>query len=176
MKIMGNPKYLLVILSVLVCIIVGLLLGQKLASERVPVQAQINTPEANMLVQGLAQEGWVFTPVDPNNPKDSGVTQTFISEEAATAQANKISPSFQKSPDLTGITAHLGKLNNARLQESAQRGENVDPAFLKPRLVWIVTYNGVKTPIQGTEGTSNEMNVVIDATNGEYLMEFIWTR
>ncbi len=173
-------QLVLILIAVLGILFIGFASVRKLDNLIPSEQRQYITPDNSILAQSMAQEGWQFIGVDPNHPKISGVTQSFLSEEKATDLVNSLYPDLQKSPDLKGITAHLGILQNKRLQESAKRGEKVDPTFLKPRLVWIVTYAGIKMPSAGPKGAdltmSTEMNIVINAATGDYMMDFVWTR
>jgi hypothetical protein len=163
-------------------IIVGLgwLLGQAYVHNLMLADAQSRLPDGNILKQGLAKENWTFEPVDPAKLNASGMPQPILSREQAIDMANKQVPDLQNSKGLIGITANLGRLSNPLLQANAQAGEKVDPTFLHPRLVWIVTYAGVASQSAGgpnnPQATSNEFDVVLDATTGEQLMSFVWRR
>jgi len=167
-------------LGVLLCVGLVLFLAWKFAVNVLPSSSQPNPANTKAFAQGLASEGWIFTPVDPNNPHPAGVTQTVLPRDRAIAVVNSDYKNLQKSPDLKGIVAYLGKMSDVRLQEASQTGVTVDPTFLKPRLVWIVSYQGIKEQSSGPPGSivrvSNELDVVIDAVTGERLMDFVWTR
>ncbi len=159
---------------------IGWLLGHAYANKLTPARAQSNLPDGNVLAQGLAKENWKFEPLDPTQLPASGITQTVLSRDQAIDLANKQYPDLQNTKGLIGITANLGQLSNPLLQSHAQAGEKVDPTFLNPRLVWIVTYGGVNSQSaggpNGPQATSNEFDVVLDAITGDQLMSFVWTR
>ena len=159
---------------------VGWLLGHDYADKMILARAQANLPDGKILQQDLAKENWTFAPIDPTKLQAYGITQPILTREQAIEMAYKQAPSLQKAKSISGITANLGKLSNSDLQASAQVGEKVDPAFLNPRLVWIVTFAGLDSQSAGPPGfalaTSNEFDVVIDAITGEQLMSFVWTR
>ena len=171
-----QKKTVLILIGVLVILAgIGWFLGHAYANKLTPALAQSNLPDGNVLKQDLAKENWTFEPVDP-----ATITQTIISRDQAIDAANKQFPNLQYTKSLIGITANLGRLGNLLLRSSAQAGEKVDPTFLNPRLVWIVTYVGVYSQSVGSpngpHATSNEFDVVLDATTGEQLMTFVWTR
>ena len=159
---------------------IGWLLGRACVSKLIPAYAQSRLPDGNVLKLGLAKENWTFEPVDPAKLNASGITQPILSRDQAIDIANKQYPDLQNSKGLIGINANLGRLSNPLLQSNAQAGEKVDPTFLNPRLVWIVTYSGVYSQSAGgpndPQATSNEFDVVFDATTGGQLMSFVWTR
>jgi hypothetical protein len=176
-----QKKTALILISVFGIIFgIGWLLGHAYSSKIIPAHAQSNLPDGNILKQDLAKENWTFEPVDPSNLNASGITQTILTSDKVIGIANSQFPDLQGTKSLIGITANLGKLSNQQLQSSAQAGEKVDPTFLNPRLVWIVTYVGVNSQSVGSpngpHATSNEFDVVLDATTGEQLMTFVWTR
>jgi len=176
-----QKKTALILISVFGIIFgIGWLLGHAYTSKLITAYAQSQLPDGNVLKQGLAKENWTFEPVDPAKLNASGITQTILSRDQAIDIANKQYPDLQNTKGLIGITANLGRLSNPRLQSNAQAGEKVDPTFLNPRLVWIVTYGGVYSQSAGgpnsPQATSNEFDVVLDATTGEQLMAFVWTR
>lgn len=171
-----QKKTVLILISVLGILVgIGWLLGHAYANKLTPALAQSNLPDGNVLKQDLAKENWIFEPVDP-----AKITQTILSKDQAIDIANKQFPNLQDAKGLIGITANLGQLSNPLLQSSAKAGEKVDPAFLNPRLVWIVTYVGVSSQSVGSpngpQATSNEFDIVVEATTGEQLMTFVWTR
>jgi hypothetical protein len=171
---------IILIFVVVVCVGIGLFLSWKFAEKIVPVPPQTNPTDKIAFAQDLAGEGWIFTPVNPKDPSASGITQIVITKDRAVAAANSSDNNIQKSPDLTGIATYLGLMSNSGLQAAAQAGVNVDPTFLKPRLVWIVSYKGIRQQSSGPPGSevhfSNELDIVIDAVTGERLLEFVWTR
>ena len=174
-------KTVLILISVLGILFgIGGILGHAYASKLTPAHAQSNLPDGNVLKQGLAKENWTFEPLDPAKLNASGITQAILTRDQAIATANKQYPDLQNTKGLIGITANLGQLSNPLLRSTAQAGEKVDPTFLNPRLVWIVTYGGVNSQSAGgpnsPHATSNEFDVVLDATTGEQLMAFVWTR
>jgi peptidase YpeB-like protein len=176
-----QKKTALILISVLGILFgIGWLLGHAYANKLTPALAQSNLPDGNVLKQDLAKENWTFEPLDPAKLNASGITQTVLTRDQAIAIANNQFPNLQETKSLIGITANLGKLSNSLLRSSAQAGEKVDPTFLNPRLVWIVTYVGVNSQSVGSpngpQATSNEFDVVVDATTGEQLMTFVWTR
>ena len=158
----------------------GWLLGQAYVGKLIPANAKSRLPDGNGLKQGLAKENWTFEPLDPAKLNATGMPQPILSREQAIDMANKQVPDLQNSKGLIGITSNLGRLSNPILQANAQAGEKVDPTFLSPRLVWIVTYSGVASQSAGgpnnPQATSNEFDVVLDATTGEQLMSFVWRR
>ena len=168
------------ILGILVCVGLLFFFAWVFAEKVVPNTIQPNPPETKIFALGLANEGWSFTPVDPVHPQSSGIFQAFLSRDRAINAANNYEPYLQKSPDLTGIVAYLGMFSDAGLKASAQAGEKVDPTFLNPRLVWIVSYQGIQEqssgPPESEHRFSNELNVVVDAFSGKILLEFVWTR
>jgi hypothetical protein len=171
---------LILVLGVLVCVVIVLFFSWKFAEIVVPSTSQPNPPDTNIFAQDLATNGWIFIPVDPKDPRSAGITQIFLTKDGAIAAANNNYPYLQKSPDLKNIVAYLGLFSDPGLQEAAQQGEKVDPTFLKPRLVWIISFKGIKEQSSGPPGSehriSNELDVVIDAVTGERLMDFVWTR
>jgi hypothetical protein len=171
---------IIVVLSVAVCVVIGLFLIWKVAENIAPTAAQPNPPDIGVFAKDLATEGWVFTPVDPKNPNSSGITQKVITKDRAISDANSNYKDIQKSPGLTAIVAYLGLMSNSGLQAADRAGIKVDPTFLKPHLVWIVSYKGIQEQSSGPPGSpihfSNELEVVIDAETGEHLMDFVWTR
>jgi len=178
MRVNHPSRFIFVVVGFLLTIAVGFIVGRAIAGTSTPAQAQPNPPDSSILTQDLAQEGWLFNPVSTGSSPQPGVA--LLTKDQAIAKANNIFPDFQKSPDLTGISANIGELSNSRMQQSAQRGEKVNNTFLKPKLVWIVSYEGIKMPSAGPAGSnismSTEMNVVIDAVSGDYLMDYVWTR
>jgi len=171
-----QKKTVLIWISVLVILSgIGWFLGHAYVNQLTPALAQSNLPDGNVLKQDLAKENWTFEPVDP-----AKVTQTILSRNQAIDMANKQFPNLGDTKSIIGITANLGQLSNPLLRASAQAGEKVDTTFLNPRLVWIVTYEGVISQSAGPRGfphaTSNEFDVVLDATTGEQLMTFVWKR
>jgi hypothetical protein len=171
---------IIVFLSVVVCVGFGLFLSWKVAEIIAPPAAQPNPADTNAFAKDLASEGWIFTPVDPRDPNSSGITQKVITKDRAISDANGNYKDIQKSPGLTAIVAYLGLMSNSGLQAAAQAGINVDPTFLIPHLVWIVSYKGIQEQSSGPPGSiirfSNELEVVIDAQTGDRLMDFVWTR
>ena len=175
-----QKKTALILISIFGIIVgIGWLLGHTYSSKLFPAYAQSQLPDGNVLKQGFATENWTFEPVDPAKLNASGITQTILSRDQAIDIANKQYPDLQNTKGLIGITANLGQLSNPLLQSNAQAGEKVDPTFLNPRLVWIVTYGGVYSQSAGgpnsPQATSNEFDVMLDATTGEQLMAFVWT-
>ena len=176
-----QKKTALILIGVLGIILgIGWLLGRAYAGKLIPAYAQSQLPDGNVLKQDLAKENWTFEPLDPAKLNASGITQTILTRDQAIDIANKQYPDLQNTKGLIGITANVGRLSNPLLQSNAQAGEKVDPTFLNPRLVWIVTYAGVYSQSAGgpnsPHATSNEFDVVLDATTGEQLMAFVWTR
>lgn len=139
---------------------------------RTPPQPTLPPPGARQLQQDLATVNWTFVPVAPSSPAATGA----LTQEQAIETVGRRYPLEQASK----VTAYIGWLSNDSLKQSRQAGESVDPTFLDPRLVWIVMLSGVKQQSSGPPGhprkVSNELNVVIDAKSGAYLMSFVWTR
>lgn len=171
---------LVLITTVSVLFGVGLILGRNYASNLLTVLAQPAMPDAKQLQEDLAKENWTFNPVDPSHPETSGVTERILSRDEAIDAARKQLENSQPIPGITGVGASLGQLSKSLLSQSAQLGEKVDSTFTNPRLVWIVTFAGLRSRSAGPPDMApkeaNELNVVIDAVTGEYLMSFVWTR
>ena len=168
-----------IFLGLFLSVSLGYFGGRLIKGEGYPA-AQFTSPGGNGLAQGLAREGWVFTAVDPNQPQASGIPQPVVARQTAIEAANASFPGLQTSPDLTGIEANLGRLSSSSLQQAARSGVRADPTFLEPRPVWIVTYAGIREVSSGPPGSnhsySNEVDVIIDAMSGDYLMAMVWTR
>jgi hypothetical protein len=140
------------------------------AIPQAPVNPNPEPPTEQQLQQGLRAVNWTFTPTNPMQ-----VAGSILTQEQAIEAAQK---QFQQQG--SRVTAHLGQLQNLGLQQSLQAGQTVDSPFAQPHLVWIVTFSGVQGSSSGPPGherkLSNELNVVVDARTGAYLMDFVWTR
>ncbi len=139
-----------------------------------PVQAQSIPPNAAQIQKDLASQSIRFDPVEP---LQAGTA--ILSEDQAIAAVNHAFPRLQELKP-TATTANLGRLSKPLLQAGLQEGMISDDPFVNPKLVWIVTLSGVQMKSSGGNGrpvlVSNELNVVIDASTGDRLMDYVWTR
>jgi len=131
------------------------------------------SPDAKQLQQDLVSINWSFEPADASSfPPNSSITL-----QQALDIVKKQYPQFGQA---NGVVAHIGWLTNKSNSQAIQSGQSVDPTFATAHLVWIVTLSGVQSQSAGPPGsphdTSNELNIVIDAKDGTYLMDFVWTR
>lgn len=131
------------------------------------------SPDEKQLQQDLASINWAFDPTNLSSlPPNSS-----ISSDQALDIVKRQYPQLQQA---SSVVAHIGWLSNISNSHALQTGQPVDTALASPHLVWIITLSGVQSQSSGPPGvpreTSNELNIVIDAKDGTYLMDFVWTR
>ena len=177
---MPNKTWLTAIAALTFLVGIGGCLGYAFAGGLFSGPGHPKLPDGRVLQQDLASQGWVFEPVDAARLHARGITQPVLTKNQAIDQVYKHSPMLAQATDVFGVTANLGRLSMPSQQKSAQAGVAVDPTFLQPRLVWIVTLGGLSSQSAGppelTPAVSNELDVVIDANIGDQLMSFVWTR
>ncbi len=177
---MPNKTWLTATVALAFVVGIGGCLGHAAAGGLFAGPGHPNLPGGQVLQKDLATQDWAFEPVDAAQLQALGITQPVLTKNQAIDRVNKQSPMLAQAKDVFGVTANLGLLSMPSLQKSAQAGVAVDPTFLKPRLIWIVTLAGLHSQSPGPQGAtptiSNELDVVVDAITGDQLMSFVWTR
>jgi hypothetical protein len=177
---MPNKTWLTAMVALAFLAGIGGCLGYAFAGSLFSGPGHAKLPDGQVLQQDLATQDWVFEPVDAAQIHALGITQPVLTKNQAIDRVYKQSPMLAQAKDVFGVTANLARLSMPSLQQSAQAGVAVDPTFLKPRLVWIVTLGGLSSQSVGPPGStpavSNELDVVLDALTGDQLMSFVWTR
>ncbi len=137
----------------------------------VPTPPSIKGIDAALL---KARWGLEFTPAEPS-------VQPKITKEQALSKAyeGRIKPGVA-----TSVVYELGYLRNPAMIEATRQGDKVFPQMADPGLVWILVFEGVPSVSSGpaqipggppiVRGHSNEVNVVISATTGEYIESIIY--
>jgi hypothetical protein len=159
-------KFLLVSLFVLGT---GMIIGHTLATKARNASAQVPQHYLAATPQNLEYIGLSFTQIGFADSQAQGAIKKDQAIAIASSQGTELKAA-------TGVSAVLGFLRNARLQQAAGQGISVDPHLADMGLVWLVTFHGVETssmgPHQATRYISSEYNIVVDAKTGKYVMAF----
>lgn len=142
-------------------------------------QADIIAPETMQLQQQLAVAGLEFEGLVVEGPEAYSATKILSEREALQSLYREelgLGDLVAETESLK-VSYALGRLSDPFLAQVQENGMVVDPTFLTPRLVWIITLRGISIPASNTPNTpcrqANWINFVLDAVTGSSLMGFI---
>lgn len=165
---MNKTPWVLALLTAVLLFIFGWFLSHSALQKAEAIQP--TPPPTPVVDANLLQKrfGPVFVPAE-------ATVQPPVTREQALASAYSLSPGLKNA---TGVTYTLGYLSDPVLIEGAQRGEKVDWRLADSGLVWILSFQGIQSvsngPPEVQHYVSNELNVVISATTGEELYQFVY--
>ncbi len=165
---MNKTPWVLALLTAVLLFVFGWFLSQSALQKAEAIQPT-PTPaqgvDANLLQKRF---GRVFVPAE-------ATVQPPVTREQALASAYQLTPGLKTA---TGVNYTLGYLSDPGLIRAAQRGEKVDWRMADSGLVWILSFQGIQSvssgPPEVKHSVSNELNVVISATTGEELYQFVY--